>query len=240
MTNQPSRGSSSQRLPGGRGRGWACAAAGVALLAAPVRGQAPQPPKAPQAEKIGDDLYRIGKVKVDLKSKTLTCAGKINMPKGVVEYLAVAPGGKTHESILRLDVQPMHLQVGLILLGLEPKGGLQVQGDQRIPKGSPVDMWIEWKRAGKTVKVRAEEAVWDVTKRRPMDPRPWVFSGSLVTRNGFLADEELSLIATYRDPAAIVNNVLPTGSDDSIYKANERILPPRETPVLFTISPAAP
>src|SRR5687768_15251050 len=66
-------------------------------------------PKLPQdAEKIGEDLYRVGKLTVDLKAKTATCAGKLNMQRGTVEYLAVAPGGKGHESVLSLELRPLH------------------------------------------------------------------------------------------------------------------------------------
>lgn len=218
------------------------------LLCLPVLALLPPRPAAPQAagqglppdaEKIGEDRYRLGKVTVDLKAKTVTCGGKVNMAKGVIEYFAVAPQGKLHESVLSLDVRPLHLQLGLILLGLEPKGGLRYQGDTQVPKGAPVQVFTSWQRNGKPVKVHAEEMIWDVVKKRPMDRNAWVFSGSAIDQAGFVADRELSLIATYRDPAAIVNNVLPTGSDDTFYKVNERIVPRWDTPVTVTFTPAA-
>ena len=192
----------------------------------------------PEAEKIGEDRYRVGKVTVDLKAKTASCAGKINMMRGPIEYLAVAPGGKVHESVLRLDVRPLHFQVGLILLGLEPKGGLTRQGDTHAPQGPPVRLSLSWQRGGRTVKVPAEALVWNVQKKRPMEGSAWVFSGSAVGEQGFVADLELSLVATYRDPAAIINNGLPEGSDDTAYKVNERIVPPLNTVVTLTASPA--
>jgi hypothetical protein len=206
-------------------------------LVAPAVPQEARPALPPDAEKIGEDLYRVGKLTVDLKSKTARCAGKINMRQGTVEYLAVAPKGKLHESVLQVDVRPLHLQVGLILLGLEPGGGLRYQGDAQSPKGSPVDVWVSWERNGRRAKVRAEDLIWDVVKKRPMDRSAFVFSGSSVDADGFVADRELSLIATYRDPAAILNNALPSGSDDSIYKANQRIAPPVGTPVTVTVTP---
>src|SRR5262249_42273320 len=99
----------------------------ICLLAAGAWGQGAQGPgrKVPaEAERITDNLYRIGKVIVDLKARTVSCEGKVNMQRGLVEYFAVASHGKLHESVLELDVQPLHLQVGLLLLGLEPQGGL--------------------------------------------------------------------------------------------------------------------
>jgi len=191
--------------------------------------------------KIGEDLYRIGKAKADLKAKTLTCTGKINMSKGTIEYLAVAPRGKRYESALMLDVHPLHFQIGLILLGLEPGGGLSRTDNphktQGAPKGSPVDVWVAWQRGGKSAKVRGEDLAWDITKSRPMDRNAWIFSGSTGGFSGFVAEEDLSLIATYRDPVAVINNALPTGLDDSIYKVNERLVPPTGTPITLTVGP---
>lgn len=197
--------------------------------------ETPQPPA--EAEKIGEDLYRLGKVKVDLKNKVLTCTGKVNQRTMVIEYLAVVPGGKRHESLLLLNARPLHLQLGLILLGLEPKGGLRYQGDTQVPQGSPVKIFVSWTRNGKAVKVPAEEMVWDMIKKRPMEPNAWVFSGSITDENGFAADRTLSLIGTYRDPEAVINNALPNGADDAAYKPNVRILPPLGTPVTVTMIP---
>lgn len=211
------------------------AVAAACLLVAGLR--ADPPPVPPEAEKIGENRYRVGKLTVDLVSKTAVCAGKINMQRSTVEYLAVAPGGKRHESVLLLQVRPLHLQVGLILLGLEPRGGLRYQGDTQVPKGSPLDLWVSWQRGGRTVKVAAGELVWDGAKRRPMGRGDWVFSGSRVDADGFVADRDLSLIGTYRDPGAIINNALPEGADDTVYKVNERVCPPAGTPVTFTVTP---
>jgi hypothetical protein len=212
----------------------------LALAPLPARTQEDAGKLPAEAEKIGEDRYRLGKATVDLKAKTLTCGGKVNMDRGLIEYLAVvAPGGKLHESMLGLNVRPLHFQLGLILLGLEPKGGLRFQGDTQVPQGAPVEVFVSWQRAGKSVKVHAEDLAWDITKKRPMGRKAWVFSGSAVDKDGFVADRELSLIATFRDPAAIVNNALPTGSDDSAFKVNERIIPKWGTPVTLTLSPAS-
>lgn len=190
----------------------------------------------PVAERLGEDRYRVGKLIVDTRARTAVCPGRVNQVVGTVEYLAVSPGGKVHESVLVLDVRPLHLQVGLLLLGLEPKGGLRYQGDTQAPKGSPVALSVSWKRGARSVRVPAEQLVWDVVKKRPMEANPWIFSGWPEDPRE-IAAEELSLVATYRDPAAILNNALPTGSDDSVYKVNQRVIPARGTPVTVTFSP---
>jgi hypothetical protein len=100
-------------------------------------------------------------------------------------------------------------------------------------------MYISFQRGGRSVKVRAEEFVWDLERKRPMEGGAWVFSGSTVDRAGFSADRDGVLIATYRDPAAVINHRLPGGSDDALYKANPRVVPAVGTPVTLTVTPSA-
>ena len=82
---------------------------------------------------------------MDTQARTVTCKGVINMDEGAIEYLAVAPGGKTHESLLRVDVRPLHLQVALLMLDLEPKNVLKFQGDPATPQGAPVEIKVRWR-----------------------------------------------------------------------------------------------
>lgn len=213
----------------------------VAWPAHPVLGQKPSAPPLPTgAEKISDNVYRLGAVIVDLKDRSISVPAVVNLKKGVVEYLAVGKGGRRHESILMADVRPLHIQLGLILLGLEPQGGLTVKGDTQVPKGPGVEIWVSWDRGGKEVRVRAEELVWDIKREKPMEADPWVFSGSRITQQGFLADREQSLIATYRDPEAIINNRLPSGADDTVYEANEKVIPRVGTAATLIIKAQAP
>lgn len=212
------------------------AALAAAILVLPALAQTPGPlPR--DVEKIGDERYRIGKLTVDLRAKTAECPGRINMRRGTIEYLAVAPGGKLHESALELDVRPLHLQVGLILLGLEAGGGLRYQGDTRPPRGSPIELWVSWTRNGRSLRVPAGELVWDIDRKKPMGTGSWVFSGLPAGDQAVAAEKERSLIATYRDPAAVINTTLEAGGDDTAYKINERIAPPTGTPVVLTIKP---
>ena len=49
-----------------------------------------------------------------------------------------------------------------------------------------------------------------------------------------------SLVAVYNDPAAILNNPLPTGGDDTAYMVNTERLPPVDTEVEIIVRAAAP
>ena len=135
-----------------------------------------KPEKPPVVERITDRVFRVGTAIVDTSARTVTCPGEINMDAGAVEYLAVAPGGKLHESLLRVDTRPLHLQVALLLLGLEPKNVLAAQGENRIPEGDPVEMRIRWRdENGETREVRAESLLISEPKGVVMPDHAWVF-----------------------------------------------------------------
>jgi hypothetical protein len=208
----------------------------------------PGPPAVPPEEerlqspiiRLSEGVYRIGSVTVDQKLRQVQVQGNVNMQRGLVEYLAVADRGKLHESILKLDVEPFHLQLALLLLGLEYGRNLKYQGDPSAPSGDTVVIWVEWTEDGKKKRVRGEEMVLNQQTGKQMRQTPWVFSGSLEVEGIFVAQLERSLIATYHDPGSIIDNPLPEGSDDTILYANDRLVPPAGTPVTVTLQAAKP
>jgi hypothetical protein len=187
-----------------------------ALIASGLYAQkASHPVEAPkQVERITDHLYRLGKVMIDTQAHTATCSGVINMHEGAIEYLAVAPGGKLHESLLRLDIQPIHLQLALLMLNLEPENVLRYQGDARTPRGAPVRIRVAWRDSlGEQHSVPAEALMVEMPGEKPSAPHNWVFTGSRILKEiGFEADAEKSLIAVWHDPAAILDNPSPAGA----------------------------
>lgn len=200
-----------------------------------------EPPKEPErpveevATKIGEDQYRIGKAVVDRKKEEITLEGKVNMQEGLVELLACTPTGKLHESVLVLDVEPIHLQTCLLLLGMEYGRNLKYQGDPTTPLGDPVEIWVEWKVEDTEYKHRGEDLVLDVKNNKTMEQTNWVFSGSRIINGRFVAQDDGSLVTTYHDPNTIIDNPLATGADDETYNANPVVVPPKDTPVKVTI-----
>lgn len=191
----------------------------------------------PAVERITDSLYRIGKALVDTKARTIVCPAQINMDNGSIEYLAVAPGGKTHESLLLVEIRPLHLQLALLLLGLEPKNVLIRQGDKTTPQGAPVNLFARWRDTqGNQHESHIEEWIMD-TSGKPMPAHTWVFTGSRIVPQGFEADLEKSLIAVWHDPAAIINNPLPGGAINA-YIVNAKHVPKRAIPIEFIIKAA--
>ena len=210
----PAIGAGAGQKPGGRRDGKAKAA---------------RTERPPAIEQITEHTFRVGAALVDTWERTVTCPGEINMDEGAIEYLAVAPGGKTHESLLRIDVRPLHFQLALLMLDLEPKNVLTQQGDRNTPKGDPVELRIRWRdRGGDVQSARAEELVLDGVNAKPMASHEWVFTGSRILKQGFQADIEKSLVAVWHDPAAILDNPLPGGGNNA-YSVNSRRAPRRGT-----------
>ncbi|MDF1546090.1 MAG: YdjY domain-containing protein [bacterium] len=200
------------------------------------------PPATPQAnpvdqiEIVDSTTVRLGNIEIDRALGEISCPGSVNLDTGIVEYLAVAPGGKTHESVLVLDIKPMHLQLALLLLGLDYGQNLRYQGDTLLPVGDSVSIAVEWQgENGTTHRYPAHELIANYATGNKMPETGWIFTGSFVYEGGFAADGDGSLIATYTDPAAILNNPLPDRMDDTYLGVNSEIVPQVKTEIRMII-----
>ncbi len=176
-------------------------------------------------KKLADGKLAIGSIVLDREKGTFTLPGRFNQKEGIVEYLAVGPKGKTHESVLVFEVEGIQLQVACILLGLQqaplPEQKdldlLVHRSDKREPDPAPpttqessaVEIWVSWKESalagGKTVRHRAEDLLWNKEKSKPMEHHPWIFTGSTFWNGHFVADTDQSYVATWPDRSAIFN-----------------------------------
>lgn len=189
-------------------------------------------------ESLGEGKFQLGAVVIDQKQQSIYLPGRINMTQGPIELLACAPGGRTHETVLVVDVEPIHVQTGLLLIGLQPGQSVRVEGDPVVPKGSAVIVDVTWELKGVKSEYRGEDLVLDVKSKATMPRTSWVFTGSQIQDGRFMAQEEKSIITTYRFPFTILDNPLPSGTDDEVYVANTVVLPPVGTPVTVILSAA--
>jgi hypothetical protein len=184
-------------------------------------------------------MFRIGDIKINKEQRSISFPALVNMSKGLLEYLLVRIGGKTHESLLRTTCEPYNLQIAFLLLGFEGTDRpLAFQGDPGTPKGDPVDLTIEYVNSdGKPVTLRPELWVEMRTDSRKNDVKrlEWVYTGSIVVNGHFIAQSDGSIIALYHDPVAMIDNASPGGESDKIWFVKEGALPPVGTPVTVTI-----
>ena len=188
---------------------------------------------------VHDGVVVVGSVTVDADQRTVSVTGWVNQVYGVIELLACGPGGKTHESVFVLDVNPVDLQTGLLLLGIKP--GVPPTGlGEGAPSGPGLTLWVDWTADEKPHSRRAEEFVFNEESGSRLEQTPWIFTGSVFEEGQFKALAEESLVATYWDPWAIVNIPLPCGSDDTILIVDTNTVPPLSTPIVmrFVAPPA--
>ena len=195
-----------------------------------------QPESVVRRTPSGD--MQVGAVTLAADKGAMRVPARINQVEGIIEYLAVGPKGKTHESVLVLEAEGTHLMVGCILLGLSPapltpqtdpgirvvrggqganpktaeKGGAADPAPPQRAAGSGVVIEVEWvdPQTRKTVRHRAEDLTWSRKRSASMPRTDWVFTGSKLWRGNFVAEVEQSYIATWPDGGALFNNPLPS------------------------------
>ena len=211
-------------------------------------------PEIPEAQVItmsqGEKVYyKSGIVeKIEIE-------GAIANPTMPLEFVACADGGKAYESLVVLKCKPWNVQLALILAGLKEGGGPKSFGDATKPTGDLVLVYISWEKSAstaggdkKTVSYRVEELLIDSGTKKPLDLVGWSFSGSMFVdemdydtgkptgKKIYLADIEKNIIASWHDPAAILN--IPT--QGNLYLPYKELLPAAGTKIIMTIRPPNP
>ena len=197
-------------------------------------------PQLVKPEKISENVYKFGNVTLDTNKREITIPGEINKKVGAdtnIEFLACGKLGKTHESILIIDAEPIHILTVLGALELDAGMNLSIEGDPRTPTGSSVEIWVEWNQDDKVISRRARELLWNAFKDQPMQETPWIFTGGRLINNQWTAQKFHSIIAVYRDPDSIFNHPLPTGTDDRTYRVNTDVVPPKGTKIRLIVRP---
>jgi hypothetical protein len=204
------------------------------------------PPTPPSVviERVSPGIFRFGDIRIDKEAKAVIFPASVNMDKGLLEYLIVRSSGKVHESLLRTNVDPYHLQLALLLLGFEGTDQpISAQGAPEKPKGERIEIIIEYDKkegagsSGRINKIKAEEWVARKTNGDLKSPGSldWVYTGSLVVQGQFLAQSSGSIAAIYRDPGALIDNASVGGESDEIWFVKEGAVPPVGTPVTVII-----
>jgi len=162
---------------------------------------------------LDDGNIAIGKAKIDRRAKEISFPAKINMADGPIEVLICTPQGRSHESLLISEINPMNLQLAMILSGA-------VNGARKPPKektGAPpqgdlFDVFVTDK-SGK--RHRVEYYLVNPKKNAPISPQGWVFIGSKFTSTGVcLATREGNVATTWSNGNTILDNPASNGDED--------------------------
>jgi len=216
------------------------AAAALCWTGSSVRAGAPA--ASPQVESLGQGRFRLGVIEFDSTTRAIRFPCRVNLKEDVLEYVLVHAQGKTHESLLTTEVSPLQLQMALKLLSYaQGKGDLLdaflAPGEEASPQpaGESVEILIEWDNAPQRP---VNGVIRDRTAAGPLEPGPWICTGSEVIDGKFQAEVEGSIIALYRDPFAMFNSPHPRTRDDENWFPIGKELPEVDQPVILTIRPS--
>ena len=229
--------------------------AGLALALAAMAEDAPPPAKAeepakPTVREVSPGIFEIGKVRLDQKALTISFPGKLNMQRGLLEYLLVNPKGSAHESLLATDVGASDIHFAMLLLGA--KGGVIIAEAPPPPQldgryfhtaptltGDTVFITVKWKEKDVEITVPVENWLYNETAKKAIEHGPWIYNGSMVYEGSFLAQAEGNLVALDTAPAALINNPCKNADNDQIWNVNEKVTPRVNTPVeiIFKLVP---
>ena len=179
------------------------------------------------AEKGEERRLRIGTVEVDLDARQVRVPGRFCLDTGILEYLAVGPRGKAYESVFVLNARGLHLQLGLVLVGLEPFPAEKViealarraeptpeaRGKAPavvVPQSARLQIRVETPDTpdtpGAGLRPLASFLTDRATGRPPADGYlQWFFSGSTIQEGRLVADYYEQYVALWPDPVAVVN-----------------------------------
>jgi len=152
-------------------------------------------------------------IMIEHDTQTLRIEGRVCIEEGILEYLAVAKGGKEYESVFALDCRPSHLQAGMLIAGYQAgevlpglRGDFSPQADPAAnipPKGAPrvqspsteyfAKASIEPTRVTIDIDVQQPDGTWkrypvervlmDRSTGKPPSRLVWAFTGSFFHRD---------------------------------------------------------
>lgn len=208
-------------------------------------------------------ITRFPGLRIYMEERRVEVAGYVCLKEGpTLELLGCTRNGKTHESLLLFDCDPQHLNVALIMLGLEPTPQVDELGQPiALETGERVVMEVAWRAADAPaedttapaavdgqIRRRVEDLIFDRLRQDAMPPVGWVFTGSRhvevpappdweTLHEVFAASYTGNVAATFHDPDCILDTPLLEGGDDTIYNAYSARLPERGTPVVIHLRP---
>jgi hypothetical protein len=185
---------------------------------------------------IRPGILELGSIRLYRDRKSITFPAFLNMNEGIVEYLLVANSGKTHESVLRTEVDPYQIHVAMLLLGARGAGTNSFPDDPAQPTpGDLIDIEAAWTLQSQEHRRHGEDLVHNRKTLQPLARGPWVYNGSRIVEGSFVAQLEGSIVSVITDPNALANNPRPGHEDDELWMVCSNGLPDLETPVMVTL-----
>lgn len=190
----------------------------------------------PEIKKISDGVFEFGGVKIEKSKKAVSIPAISNQINGLVEYGLVHEDGKIHESLFRTKISPQVFHTSLLLLKFEPVNSffdnLWSENPKEIDYSDHCfDIVVFWELNGTNYRSSIEELSINQTRKSSVTQKSFIFTGSRMVEGTFIAESTGSILAIYADDNAILNNSHYDSTNDDVWIANKKKMPPLEFPV---------
>ena len=197
---------------------------------------------------------------VDKEKKEILIPSKISPRKMAhlpeiypIEVVATWPhpqGQKAHETVVNIDPKTKPSEVYKALEGLGLKAGKPARGEDGVPSGAEIEIFIELAdKAGAKKRIPLESVLVDRRTAKPFPPLKWLFTGSSMKQADpskpdmtFSADTAGTFIGIYPVTDELIVQTNLTMKEEGTVKIEiaKGSLPPEGTPVTLVIKPAGP
>lgn len=186
-------------------------------------------------------------VRIDWTNRRVLVDARVVLRAGPLEFFACVAPNRAHESVLLLEGSATHVYMALGLIGLTP--GHPPQWDEAAgrmlpPEGECVDVRVEWAgAAGAPNTAQAFEWLREIEYGRAPLPRPWLFCGSVVGRDGRLAADASGAgiaLVDFGDSLLTLSRGHVDRNADLWVEAHTPAIPPLDTRVVVVLSAARP
>jgi hypothetical protein len=182
---------------------------------------------------------------VDVAKKQIRVDCEALNPQMPLEFFCCMSGTAEHEAVLRSPVQPSHLHLGLLMLGLQPGEPVHYSkaADKWLPPhGPPLQIFCEWNdKDGKLIHVPAYRMMRNVKTKKPMPVMTWIFAGSRVMEDGkYAADTTGYLVSVVNFDLTVIDipELASSANETLEWEYNADLVPVKGTKITMIIEPA--
>ena len=212
-----------------------------------------KPAARPEAsvKKLADGTMQIGDIIFDPKTRQVRVPCTVNMNEGLLEFAVVHENGKIHESLLITKASALHINIAMKLLryvaseelyAIEKERGVLSdqfpEVEEKVRKAARVSLSIEWQHQGKAKKVPISDWIMHTRTTKPMSTEPWVYGGSMMYEGHFVAEQNGDIAAIFVSRGSLFLYPGKDNSNDEMWLANTKRIPPQGTSVFFLIEPS--
>jgi hypothetical protein len=212
-----------------------------------------KPAARPEAsvQKLADGTMQIGDIIFDPKTRQVRVPCTVNMNEGLLEFAVVHENGKIHESLLITKASALHINIAMKLLryvaseelyAIEKERGVLSdqfpEVEEKVRKAARVSLSIEWQHEGKAKKVPISDWIMHTRTTKPMSTEPWVYGGSMMYEGHFVAEQNGDIAAIFVSRGSLFLYPGKDNSNDEMWLANTKRIPPQGTSVFFLIEPS--